>query len=95
MVRETAEYEMDNDSPLPRRALFQKRSLPRNIGDLTGSDKGDLPNTKAKIQFEHDLEASLRAFEKELHQQRLERLRQVAERLKEDSWRYPDLDNLG
>ncbi|KAL3176060.1 hypothetical protein MRX96_010763 [Rhipicephalus microplus] len=35
----------------------------------------DLLSTRASIQFEHDVEVSLSSLEKELHEQRLQKLR--------------------
>lgn len=51
----------------------------------------------SKMQFDSDLEATMKSLEKEfeLHQKRLESLRQVADRLKSDAWRYPSMKELG
>lgn len=81
----------------PRKALFQKqRGLTskhsQTLGEPSGYDKSDMMSTKVRIQFEHDLEINLKSFEKEVHLQRLEQLRHLAEKLKDDAWIYPDLE---
>ncbi|XP_064478218.1 uncharacterized protein LOC135391732 isoform X2 [Ornithodoros turicata] len=78
-------------SPLDRyrKVLFPKR----NVGDL-GLQKMDFLNSKAKLQFEHDIEVGVSAREKELHEQRLQSLRNVADKLKDDDWKYEPIENL-
>lgn len=88
---------MDNDNsllPNLRRALFQSPATSGGSGCLTGSDKIELTRTKAKVRFEDEVEASLRTFEKELHKERLQRLREVAKSLQDDDWMYPDVSHL-
>ncbi|GFU44669.1 uncharacterized protein NPIL_651091 [Nephila pilipes] len=58
----------------------------------TGYEKNDIMSCRAKLQFDHELSLSTKALEKELHTQRLEQLRRLAEKLKEDAWLYPDLE---
>lgn len=88
---------MDSDQPLPRKALFQKqRGLTskhsQTLSESSGYDKSEFLSSKARLQFEHDLELNLKSFEKELHMQRLEGLRHLAEKLKDDAWMYPELE---
>ncbi|XP_075724564.1 uncharacterized protein LOC119179857 isoform X2 [Rhipicephalus microplus] len=54
----------------------------------------DLLSTRASIQFEHDVEVSLSSLEKELHEQRLQKLRAMSEKLKEDDWKYEPIEKL-
>ncbi|XP_064478217.1 uncharacterized protein LOC135391732 isoform X1 [Ornithodoros turicata] len=87
-------------SPLDRyrKVLFPKR----NVGDLGSKmvakhaslQKMDFLNSKAKLQFEHDIEVGVSAREKELHEQRLQSLRNVADKLKDDDWKYEPIENL-
>ncbi|GFX66747.1 uncharacterized protein TNCV_3048461 [Trichonephila clavipes] len=91
---------MDSTSscpPCPRKALFQKqRSInPKHahIFRKAGAyEKTDLMSFKTKLQFEHELTLTSKVLEKELHTQRLEQLRGLSEKLKEDAWLYPDLE---
>lgn len=91
---------MDSDPPLPRKALFKTRQsgilnskYSQTRSDSNGFEKGEFMTGKASLQFEHDVEWNLKAFEKELHVQRLENLRHLAEKLKDDAWMYPELEN--
>ncbi|GIY02298.1 uncharacterized protein CDAR_112761 [Caerostris darwini] len=80
----------------PRKALFQKQrgvtSKHSQTVRKSGYEKNDLMNAKVKVQFEKKLTMNLKALDKELHMQRLEQMRQVAEKLKEDAWLYPDIE---
>ncbi|PRD31513.1 UNVERIFIED_CONTAM: hypothetical protein NCL1_23316 [Trichonephila clavipes] len=58
----------------------------------TTYEKTDLMSFKTKLQFEHELTLTSKVLEKELHTQRLEQLRGLSEKLKEDAWLYPDLE---
>lgn len=83
----------------PRKVLFQRqRTTPdrggHHFGDATGLEKGDILSSKQRIQFDHELEASVKSLEKELHQQRLTALRELADKLQETSWKYPSIDQL-
>ncbi|GBN68211.1 hypothetical protein AVEN_118419-1 [Araneus ventricosus] len=82
--------------PCPRKALFQKQRGVTSKHSQTlrksGYEKNDIMSSKAKIQFEHELSMNLKALDKELHLQRLEQLRHLAEKLKEDAWLYPDFE---
>ncbi|GIX84977.1 uncharacterized protein CEXT_482711 [Caerostris extrusa] len=75
----------------PRKALFQKQrgvtSKHSQTVRKSGYEKNDLISAKVKIQFENKLTMNLQALDK-----RLEQLRQVAEKLKEDAWLYPDIE---
>ncbi|KAG0420615.1 hypothetical protein HPB47_003395 [Ixodes persulcatus] len=64
------------------------------IISAVGSQKMDVVAAKAGIRFEHDVEVSLASLEKELHEDRLQKLRAAAESLKEDEWRYDPIEKL-
>ncbi|GFR11121.1 uncharacterized protein TNCT_174201 [Trichonephila clavata] len=82
--------------PCPRKALFQKQRpinvkhahIFRKAGGYEKSDRMSL----TKLKFEHELTLTMKVLEKELHTQRLEQLRSLSEKLKEDAWLYPDLE---
>ncbi|XP_067138201.1 uncharacterized protein [Centruroides vittatus] len=83
----------------PRKVLFQRqRTAPERGGhhfcDATGLEKGDILSSKQRIQFDHELETSIRLLDRELHQQRLTALRELADKLQETSWKYPPIDQL-
>nr|XP_015916762.1 uncharacterized protein LOC107446592 isoform X3 [Parasteatoda tepidariorum] len=87
---------MDSAPSLPRKALFKTQRVTSKHSQTAEAssdyDKNEIMSSKAKVQFEHDLGVSLKSFDKELHHQRLEQLRHLAEKLKEDAWMYPDLE---
>ncbi|KAI0221622.1 hypothetical protein LSAT2_027077 [Lamellibrachia satsuma] len=47
-----------------------------------------------KLHIEHGIETCYRGMEKDLLQQRLKSLREMAKKLPEDDWRYAPLDQL-
>ncbi|KAH8037165.1 hypothetical protein HPB51_008847 [Rhipicephalus microplus] len=76
-----------------RKVLFKEK--PQYVIGTVGSLKtSDLLSTRASIQFEHDVEVSLSSLEKELHEQRLQKLRAMSEKLKEDDWKYEPIEKL-
>lgn len=76
-----------------RKVLFKEK--PQYVIGTVGSQKtSDLLSTKAGMQFEHDVEVSLSSLEKELHEQRLQKLRAISEKLKDDAWKYEPIEKL-
>ncbi|KAK2192650.1 hypothetical protein NP493_27g06011 [Ridgeia piscesae] len=47
-----------------------------------------------KLHIEHGIETCCRGMEKDLLQQRLKNLREMAKKLSEDDWRYTPLEQL-
>lgn len=82
--------------PCPRKALFQKQRAVNakhaQILRKAGHEKNDIMSCRAKLQFDNELSLTTKLLEKELHTQRLEQLRRLSEKLKEDAWLYPDLE---
>ncbi|XP_037570817.1 anaphase-promoting complex subunit 16-like [Dermacentor silvarum] len=76
-----------------RKVLFKEKSQ-YVIGTVASQKTSDLQSTKVGIQFEHDVEVSLSSLEKELHEQRLQKLRAISEKLKEDAWKYEPIEKL-
>ncbi|XP_013776114.1 anaphase-promoting complex subunit 16-like [Limulus polyphemus] len=78
----------------PRKTLFQKqRSNSERIQNFS-LDRNNGLNNREKIQFEHDVETSVRTVEREQHEQRLTNLRQLADKLKDDDWKYTPVEKL-
>lgn len=75
-----------------RKVLFKEK--PQYVIGTACSQKMDVVAAKAGIRFEHDVEVSLASLEKELHEDRLQKLRAAAESLKEDEWRYDPIEKL-
>jgi len=46
------------------------------------------------LKQEYDLKSNLNTLKKELHLQRLKSLRELSDKLKDDSWKYPSVDKL-
>ncbi|XP_076309401.1 uncharacterized protein LOC143224879 [Tachypleus tridentatus] len=78
----------------PRKTLFQKqRSNNERIQNFSLERNNGL-NNREKIQFEHDVETSVRTMEREQHEQRLTNLRQLADKLKDNDWKYTPVEKL-
>lgn len=76
-----------------RKVLFKEK--PQYVIGTVGLLKtSDHMSTKAGIKFEHDVEVSQNSLEKELHEQRLQKLRAISEKLKDDAWKYEPIEKL-
>ncbi|XP_037523332.1 uncharacterized protein LOC119400383 [Rhipicephalus sanguineus] len=76
-----------------RKVLFKEKPQ-YVIGTVASQKTSDLLSTRASIQFEHDVEVSVSSLERELHEQRLQKLRAISEKLKEDAWKYEPIEKL-
>jgi len=54
----------------------------------------DLNRLRVLTKFEQELNNNVSALKTELHEQRLKELKELANTLKEDSWKYPPVDKL-
>merc|ERR1712150_195681 len=71
-----------------RKALF---SSPGAVEDEQSNVTKSL---MSKLQIEHDVEASLKGLQKELHEQRMKDLRQLQKNMADDDWRYTPIEKL-
>ncbi|KAK8773111.1 hypothetical protein V5799_012356 [Amblyomma americanum] len=75
-----------------RKVLFKEK--PQYVVNPVGIKTSDHTSPKASIKFEHDVEVSQISLEKELHEQRLQKLRAISEKLKDDAWKYEPIEKL-
>ncbi|XP_052816867.1 anaphase-promoting complex subunit 16-like [Mya arenaria] len=72
-----------------RKALFSSPGI-------QGSEE-DQKNTAAlnvRLEIEHDTEEQLKKTQKEAHEKRMKKFRQMAKQLGEDDWLYPPVEKL-
>ncbi|KXJ20425.1 anaphase-promoting complex subunit 16 [Exaiptasia diaphana] len=73
-----------------RKALF--RSPPVEETPNKGTD--GLETLLNKIQVDIEVENHLNSLKKEMHEQRMTKLRQELERISQDQWKYKPIDKL-
>lgn len=79
-----------------KKALFQSPS-PAPEGGKSGSSTDIMPSMLSliyKVQLEQDIDTNLFYMKKDMHVQRLKELRELANKLQDDSWQYEPAEKL-